>query len=208
MISNGIALIPDQSCLRELVRLQQAVRAIEPLQPILGEAEYLPHITLLQGDSAQPLGSIDLLETLAATILTMQFQLSVTAVSYVRRGWYFLDVQPIQQLRLLHDMVFRACKDRLIPPSSFEATALAGYTYSHVDNFMKFGYRYIGDDYRPHVTIGRTRDKHISRNDVELQAALSAAVETLRFSISTVTSYRMGVNGGHLETLASIPVSQ
>lgn len=208
MIGSGIALIPDQTGLRELVRLQQAVRAIEPLQPILSEAEYLPHITLLQGNSILPLGSVDLLETLATAISTMQFQLSVASVSYVRRGWYFLDVQPIQQLRLLHDFTFQACQDRLIPPSSIEPTALEGYTASHVDNYMKFGYRYVGDDYRPHVTIGRTRDKHVSRNDVELQAAISAAVETLRFSISTVTSYRMGVNGGHLETLASISVSQ
>jgi 2'-5' RNA ligase len=208
VIGNGIALIPDQTGLRELVRLQHATRAIEPLQPILSEAEYLPHITLLQGNSMLPLGSVDLLETLATTISTMRLQLFVAAVSYVQRGWYFLDIEPIQQLRHLHDIAFRACKDCLIPPSITESTAVDGYTSSHMDNFLKFGYRYIGDDYRPHVTIGRTEDKHISRNDVELRAALSAVVERLHFSISSISAYRMGVNGGHLETLAGVSVAK
>ncbi len=208
MISNGIALIPDHAGLRELVRIQQAVRDIEPLQPILGEAEYLPHITLLQGISAIPLGNVGLLEALAATISTMQLQISVATVSYISRGWYFLEVQPMQQLRILHDMAFWACKEFLIPPSFIEPAALEGYTSSQMDNFTRFGYRYIGDDFRPHVTIGRTGDRHISRHHAELQAALCSAVKALRFAVSTVSSYRMGINGGHLDTIAGISVSR
>ncbi|NET54264.1 MAG: hypothetical protein F6K09_38375, partial [Merismopedia sp. SIO2A8] len=42
-------MISNDATIQEIVRLQQQLAAVCPLQPILGKDTNLPHMTLLQG---------------------------------------------------------------------------------------------------------------------------------------------------------------
>jgi len=208
MISTGIALIPDVATIREVMRIQQAAQMIVPLEPILGEDEYLPHITLLQGNSDSPLASDELLDQLAHMLLTTPPQLSIAGASYVNRGWYFLDVRQLPLLDDMHELAFRCCRSRMIPPASIDKVSINGYTPSQVQNYTAYGYRYIGSDFRPHITMGRTLDKRAAQRDAELLDLLSKLSESLSFSVSSFTSYCMGVNGGHLRAIATRSINR
>jgi len=149
----GIALIPDKASRDAILKLHNTLHAIHPLGFKLGK-ESEPHLTLLQlygPNLSQALTAVRLLSETLKTI-----ELEISGISFLRPTWWFLDVKLSSTLRDIHDKVFHMLAPDLSGPNEIDETKLSHFTPLHRENFLKFGYRFIGEAYNPHVTLGKS----------------------------------------------------
>ena len=208
----GIAMIPDDATIQEIVTLQQQVAAVCPLQPILGKDTNLPHMTLLQGrfsDLARVYQLInDLRNYLQHTYLQQPeiFTFHWLQCVYKPPGWYFLQPHPHTIGNLAHQYCFNVLKDTMVPKISDRQKDMFGYTPSEALNYQKYGYRYIGKDFYPHFTLGQTVNR---LNSIALDTWIQS-IPTQQLNISgkfvRLTLYRVGSHGSHSESLVDLKI--
>lgn len=196
----GIALLPSRDVLRGLVTLQGVLRQELPLQPVLGHKRNLPHVTLIQGrvaDAASFCAAAaavaDALAGRAAPLLRFG------PVQYQARGWLFLPVERTPDLFALHRKAFGHLSAHLLPPPP--GADLGGYTALERANQLTYGYRYVGDAFNPHVTLGR----NLEQAEAALPRVLSLTAEQAlpcTCAVAAVSVYVVGPEGAHDESLA------
>ena len=149
----GIALIPDKASGDAIFKLHKTLGALLPLVFELG-TDKEPHLTLLQlygPNLSQALTAVGLLSETLTTI-----ELEISGISFVRPAWWFLDVELSSTLRDIHDKIFHMLAPDLSGPNKIDETKLSHFTPLQRENFLKFGYRFIGNAYNPHVTLGKS----------------------------------------------------
>lgn len=217
----GIAMIPDDATIQKIVTLQQQVAGVCSLQPILGKDTNLPHMTLLQGrfsDLAQVYRSInDLRNYLQQTYVQQPevFTFHWLECVYKPPGWYFLVPHPHTIGDLAHQFCFNALKDEMfilesdgtiVPAGSDRQKDMSGYTPSEALNYQKYGYRYIGQDFYPHFTLGQTGD---CLNSIALDKWMQS-IPTQQLNISgkfvRLTLYQIGNHGSHRESVIDLKI--
>ena len=211
-IKLGIAMIPDDATIQEIITLQQQLAPVCPLQPILGKDTNLPHMTLLQGrfnDLAQVYRSIhDLKNYLQQTYLQQPeiFTFHWLKCVYKPPGWYFLQPHPHTIGNLAHQFCFKNLKDEMFLLESDCQKEMFGYTPSEVLNYQKYGYRYIGQDFYPHFTLGQTGDR---LNSITLDTWMQS-IPAQKLNISgrfvRLTLYRVGSYGSHSESITDLKI--
>ena len=203
-MNTGIAIVPEIKALHRLVELQRSLLQIASLSPLLGTEENLPHITLLQGKTVAPLCSHSELEYLASQLQTMSdgVSLRISQFEYIEGGWYFLKIHRDDWLQTLHDTAFAICRDRLIVDHN-ETNDFLGYNEEQKQNHLQYGYRYIGTQFTPHFTIGRTLDKKRSTHEEKFLEIVNTEISNFVIYPDRFTLYRMGENGSHALELDS-----
>ncbi|NET05320.1 MAG: hypothetical protein F6K16_11500 [Symploca sp. SIO2B6] len=205
-------MISNDATIQEIVRLQQQLAAVCPLQPILGKDTNLPHMTLLQGrfsDLAKVYQSIHDLRNYWEQKYLQQpevFSFDWLKCVYKPPGWYFLQPHPHTIGDVGHQFCFNALKDTMILLDSECQKDMFGYTPSEALNYQKYGYRYIGQDFYPHFTLGQTGDR---LNSIALDTWMKL-VPTQQLNISgrfvRLTLYRVGSYGSHRESLIDLKI--
>ena len=200
MTRTGVAIVPSAGQIRSVVELQARLMEVTALRPRLGVVECVPHVTLLQGRADGPLCSEDTLRRLATDLAARGEDLCSrgTGLVYRARGWYFLALDNTGWLHELHARVVDACRDRLRVATEDLAKDLTGYTDSEVENYRRYGYRYIGADYRPHVTLGRTPDRRRAGDEAKLMARFHNARPAIEIRPDHLSVYEIGRDGAHL----------
>ena len=83
---------------------------------------------------------------------------------------------------------------------------MSGYTASEILNYQKYGYRYIGQDFYPHFTLGQTGDCLTS---IALDKWIQS-IPTQQLNISgrfvRLTLYRVGSHGSHSESVIDLKI--
>ena len=96
----------------------------------------------------------------------------------------------------------RVCLDR----ASFDGTKdLSRFTDNERASYQRYGYRYTGDAYAPHMTLGRAPEEvalDLVRTAPERVVALPKEWVFDRLSV-----YVMGQHGAHAETLLERPLA-
>ncbi|MEM7580355.1 MAG: hypothetical protein AAF316_11000 [Cyanobacteria bacterium P01_A01_bin.80] len=208
----GIAIIPDDVTIQEIVTLQQQLTTVCPLQPILGKNSNLPHMTLLQGrfnDLDKVYQSIhDLQNYLQQTYLQQPEIFTFRCLQYVYKtpGWYFLQPHPHTIGDLAHQFCFKNLKDEMFLKISERQKDMFGYTPSEALNYQKYGYRYIGQDFYPHFTLGQTGNR---LNSVALDKWMQS-IPSQQLNISgkfvRLTLYQVGSHGSHYKSLIDLKI--
>lgn len=67
-----------------------------------------------------------------------------------------------------------------------------------------YGYKYGGNAYKPHITIGRTKED--KQNDNTLKALENANLAPNIAPVVMVTVYKMDPDGTHQKTLYKCPI--
>ncbi|MEV5603166.1 hypothetical protein AB0L33_17165 [Streptomyces sp. NPDC052299] len=200
----GIALLPWPEHTRAAVRLQQDLGVGEPLRPVLSEDGNLPHLTVFQGPFDHRLEPGPVLERIAAS-LSLPAAISLASAGLVHQpsGWLFLSVERPVLLEKLQETVIGLVEPHLDRAAFDTARDRAHFTEAERAGFARYGYRYTGEAYAPHLTLGRT--------DEETAAALArtgprhtALPGTWIFD--RLSCYAMGEHGAHAETLAVRPL--
>ena len=148
----GFALLPSVEIQERLIEFQRRHEDTVG-EPRLGLDTNLPHTSVLQhpydpGVDYEPyLGVVE-----------HPIESEWTEFYYQPKGWLFAGVRKTNQLDKLHRRLFDRTKQHIDTAQIGDHPDLAALTPQEQANYRAYGYRYLGDLYRPHVTIGRTLD--------------------------------------------------
>ncbi|MFD1673967.1 2'-5' RNA ligase family protein [Alicyclobacillus fodiniaquatilis] len=204
----GFAVIPDDGLLDALISFQAAMRGTIAWEPRLSRTGNLPHITLIQGDFKSGFQYVDILHDLhayLARLSTSPLVASVQEIFYQPVGWYFVRVQKEPWLIHLHTYLFDLVKTAMTQ-GNITPDQARWYTPQELQNHRQYGYRYIGDAYLPHITLGRCADAAQS----DLIDALNRQWKQRNLDtpqlMTNLTVYEMGEHGAHARTLVSLSI--
>jgi 2'-5' RNA ligase len=204
----GIALVPSVEAIASLVELQKEIIHICPLRPLLGTEFNLPHITLLQGRFRKPINWDSLISELRDYCREQKYSLEFkgAGLEYKPPGWYFLTLRPNILFAEAHRFVFEHLKDSMFLTEEDWQKDTSGYTPLEKSNYLRYGYRYIGDAFHPHITLGRSIDKSRMCDEANLIHLVELFTANSISTIQKITIYEMGENGSHSATLYCVDI--
>jgi hypothetical protein len=184
--------------------LQKSLGGDRPLRPPLSEEGNLPHLTVFQGpfeDALEP--GRELARISASVSLPKELSLASVGVVHQPTGWLFMAVERPVLLQKLQEAVL----DRLAPHLDREAfdtsKDTSRFTETERASFSQYGYRYTGDAYAPHITLGRTDE------DAALELVRTAperAHVPAEWTFDRLSFYVMGEHGAHAEKVVELPL--
>lgn len=210
----GIALIPDPISCNAVIQLQQQIFCAT-LQPRLGLDHNLPHMTLLQGRFRDEQALRQFMEQLQCYLQQIERQqpqfLSFQKLqcTYKSPHWYFLRPIHIQfnlNWQEIHQFCFENLKENLLLTESDRQKDLTGYTEAEKLNYLQYGYRYIGQDFDPHFTLGQTKDRDAV---IQLNEWISSSPRLpIKGKFERVTLYSVGSYGSHDQALMDFKIDR
>ncbi|WP_327191207.1 2'-5' RNA ligase family protein [Streptomyces xinghaiensis] len=198
----GVALLPRADHLLAAVRPQRDIGGEVSLRPRLEPDGNLPHVTVFQGpftDSLDPAEALESIATAAAgNGLRGEVSLSTTNVVYQPTGWLFLALERPPLLEALQEAALAAL-DRHLDRTAFDRDKdTSRFTDDERASYERYGYRYTGPAYAPHVTLGRAEEN----TALELvRTARDRAGLPKEMVFDRLSFYVMGEHGAHAETL-------
>ncbi|MFD3656396.1 2'-5' RNA ligase family protein [Streptomyces sp. NPDC058620] len=200
----GVALLPSAEHTRTAIQLQKDVGGEHRLQPPLSPEGNLPHLTVFQGPFVDALDPVRELVTIGASVsLPSELHLTSTGIVYQPTGWLFMSVERPLLLDKLQEAVLGVL-DPYLDRSAFDtAKDTSRFTESERASFTRYGYRYTGDAYAPHITLGRTGE------EAALELVRTAPERTsvpVHWTFDRLSFYVMGEHGAHAEKLVERPL--
>ncbi|MFB7134441.1 2'-5' RNA ligase family protein [Streptomyces sp. NPDC056237] len=201
----GVALLPRADHTRSAIQMQKSLGGESPLRPPLSEEGNLPHLTVFQGPFVDALEPERELARISASV-SLPNELSLASVGIVHQpiGWLFMSVERPVLLQKLQETVV----DRLAPHldrDAFDTSKdTSRFTETERASFAQYGYRYTGDAYAPHITLGRTEE------DTALELVRTAPERIHvpeEWTFDRLSFYVMGEHGAHAEKVAELPLA-
>lgn len=202
----GVALLPCPDHTRTAIRLQRELAgAGDLLRPVLTEDGNLPHLTLFQGwldDALEPgpaLGNIA-----ASMSLPTAMTLASAGIVHQPTGWIFMSVERTALLHKLQETVTGLLEPHLDRAAFDTAQDMSRFTDDERASYARYGYRYTGEAYTPHLTLGRTDE------DTALALVRSASTHPgipAAWTFDRLSFYVMGEHGAHAEKLHELPLT-
>jgi len=205
----GVALIPTQELIEKIVSFRNASSA-EITGPLLGSNINFPHVSILQC----PFRAGVLNESRLLSIVD-QFR-SEKGDSMLEGAIGCLYIQPVGWVFAGIDLSGSGLVIQRIALSQLEAGIddkaidiqrdMTGYTAQEKLNFQKYGYRYIGNEFKPHITIGRTFNDHqlkiLDVTEERFKNSLRGRVIPFR----RLVAYRAGEFGSLSEIISEVAI--
>jgi len=205
----GIAAIPNPEFINKLICIQAFLRKKMEVSPALCPIENPPHLTLIQNMHSSLGSGQEAFEKFCDSVNQnhrSELRVMLNEVSYVDVGWCFLDLVLDDNLKRLHEYAFQVAEPFLKPPDAVDKEKTSGYSIDEMENYLKHGYRFIGDSYRPHITVGRI---NIEKKALAIKM-VSEQLDALKVQkvqkMEQYTLYTVGPNGAHQQTLRSIAI--
>lgn len=205
MIHNAynVIILPDAAASTLATHVSESIAKTVPTKFILGKSN-IPHITLYQAQ--YPDSHTDAIEDQLAHVSSRDaFTVSLDTVS-TYENFIFWDVAHTDKLLELHTQILHALnplrEGSLLP--SVASIASSTKTPENVkSNIAWYGSVFVGDLYRPHVTLSRLQ------NSADLPQALTAfQPKQLSFEVSEIHLANIGEDGTVNQLYASFPFKQ
>lgn len=196
----GFAIITDKTFLENLTDTVNDIADEYGFFNKLGLEHNLPHTTLFQGEFPKDFDYHEVLRQIYAEMAKLNIDsLVFTNVEYIQGGWYFYMCDKTKELQQLHEYTLSLIESHVIADSKDLNSDIDGLPQEQIDGIKKYGYRYSGKVFMPHITLARTNDSR--HNDI-----ISTFSEKLKqlpsiVKIQCLTVYEMGENGTHKNTL-------
>lgn len=205
MSLTGVALLPQASTLKQIVEFRRE-HASDIAGPVLGMERNLPHTSILQCPFDETALTPGLLAELNARWSEILDGLVPAAelgqVYYQPTGWMFIDIPAPSWIRAVQ-RAFLNLMDRFIDRSAIACkTDYTGYTEAEKANYERFGYRYVGTSFRPHITLGRTTGRCAQEISPHVVASFDKQLAGQRFRYERIAFYRAGEFGALAEVIA------
>lgn len=195
----GVALLPRADHMRSAIKMQKHVRGDHVLQPPLTMDGNLPHVTVFQGPFVDALDPHRELERISGSVsLPTEVRLGFTGIVYQPTGWVFLSLERPPLLDKLQDAVLAVLARHLDRDAFDTSKDTSKFTEDERASYAEYGYRYTGDAYSPHITLGRAEEQ-VARELVRSAADHSSVPGEWVFD--RLSFYVMGEHGAHAETL-------
>lgn len=201
----GMALVPRADYIDAAVALQRRVGAGEQLVPELSAAGNLPHVTVYQGPLQD---SVDLEEILAALKgdlgLTSPITVSATEILYLPTGWIFLGLERAAVLEKLQVAALAALEGGIDRAAIENSTEAEGYAGAARENFYRYGYRFVGEAFLPHITLGRLEGESFAAMEAMASSPVGLEADENDWVFDRMTFYEIGDHGAHAVKLAEV----
>lgn len=194
LIFSGIALLPDEETSQKIIEFRNSRQDISG--PKLGLDTNLPHLSLFQGmypEDIDPTIVFSQIKRKAQTWDSVKF----SKLSWEHGDWVFANVEIEKDILHMHDSALRFSSPVMSAP--IVASGIAKWRQVEQDAFYKFGYRYAGKAYQPHITLG-SGEFITEAMDEEFQALFSGN----RVSFEKAVFYSAGERGVLAEVIHSI----
>jgi hypothetical protein len=199
----GVALLPRADHLRSAIRVQREVGG-HGLRPPLTPDGNLPHVTVFQGpfvDSLVPGRELDHIGELVS--LPQEIRLDFTGIVHQPTGWVFLSLARPPLLDKLQDATLAVLTPYLDRDAFDTSKDTSRFTEAERVGYERFGYRYTGEAYAPHITLGRT-EEDAARELVRTAPDRTSVPDSWIFD--RLSFYVMGEHGAHAEILTEKPL--
>ena len=204
----GFAVIPNPALVNALIAFQRAAQEVLQLEPTLHVDPNLPHLTIVQGLFDDNVPFYAALENAAAYLKGFETlpKLQLESISYRDIGWYFLTVERTDWLVELQRLVMVRV-EHFMHGGNLHPLHWQTYPEAELASYRRYGYRYVGPAYLPHITLG-----HGAPPREDTVAALNALWNQLQLPaqqpIDRLTVYQMGEFGAHASTIATFSVGE
>ena len=209
-IDGGVALLFSGEFVRRFASFQAEVLKRVSLTPRLTVDGNLPHITLYQGTFSPDVNPMEL----AAGVGNMAgdchpLHISFDRFIYVQKGWFFLIAKREMWLRHMHDITMSLVAPFIVPPQHVEELLLGHCSPGERENFTRFGYRYAGESFLPHLTLGRLATENLPSPLLgEIEEIFDSSGISRVQDVRAISFYKKGENGAHAETLAEFELQE
>ena len=197
----GVALLPSADSLDSLVQFSEHWR--QDLGDLrLGRTQAIPHVSLHQ----IPVASVELfVRALSQFSGVVVGRSEFGSLYYQPVGWIFAMIQrEVWMLDLQASVV--AALDGLLDRSRMkQLDELDGYSDDERASYVRHGYRYVGEPFKPHFTIGRTDS---ARLDISAGCSADYArrFEGRPVEFNRIVGYRAGAHGSLAEVLVEVGI--
>ena len=199
----GFALITSSPFFYNIIAIENKINKEAAFFDTLGSNVNIPHTTIFQGDMRNDIDYKNIANDIAEIFneLIPNKKIAFNDFVYVPDGWYFLECVKTDMLQNLHQFTLENVKKYIILDPNRLSRNIKSLSKIEIDAIKEYGYRYAGDAFYPHITIGRSCCKSEKILDF-----LNAQKEMLSnsASISGITVYAMGNNGTHHKTLYEV----
>ena len=196
----GVALLPRADHMVSAIEVQRDIGAGHMLRPVLSMEGNLPHVTVYQGpftDAVVPRRELGCI--VRAVHLPREIHLISTGVVYQPPGWVFLSLERTPLLEKLQEAVLAVVEPYLDREAFDTSRDTSLFTESERASHARYGYRYTGEAYTPHITLGRAEEE-VAREVVRAAPGRSSVAG--RWAFDRLSFYVKGEHGAHAETLA------
>lgn len=201
----GLALLPSQEASEALIDFRNEMSSYIG-GPKLGLTENLPHVSVIQCPfDPDQLTSDEIESILESFSFNSAMKGTFSVATYQPVGWIFADVVHDRWLDLLQGHALDHLKELIADDEINLEKTFSGYSDKQIAYYSRFGYRYIGEEYRPHVTLGRTLDGE-RRLAPEVVRAFSKKLAGLDFSFTRLAFYEAGESGTFSREIAGINI--
>lgn len=203
----GLALVPNESMRKDIVSFRNNNAQLIS-GPELGLEQNIPHLSIVQCPfSPEALTSEVAEEILDAFGAKKIAPGCLTYLAYQPKAWVFANVVHDAFLDDLQDAAMQVLKSKIQTQEIELGKDFSGYSKRQVAYYARYGYRYLREEFSPHITLGRTVD-HQEFVAPELVRSFAKELAGREFTYERLAFYRAGESGVFAEELAAVELDQ
>jgi len=196
----GIAVLPDEGTAEQVARAQAlCAGALSASMPALGRPGNRVHASVFQFPACAATPWEQLLDVVASDLPA--HTATVVGLSRQEPGWVFLDLEPDSCLNVAAVRATQACQEFVERADLFDESVVGGYPHPEQIAYRRFGYRYAGELFRPHFTVGYL-DADAGDGLPDQVVDAFGQLLGLRVMLQRISAYRAGPLGSYASTLA------
>jgi 2'-5' RNA ligase len=218
----GFALLPDTGTQQKLIDFQQKHREFIG-GAALGLDKNLPHVSLLQCPFDSEFDYLPIMKRIISNSLLVgsafyssvqefiheNFTASFTELYRYPKNWLFAGVEQEADTALsahmgLQEILLNATKEHILYEQIDKKRDISKYTDAERKSFLKYGYKYIGDAFRPHITLGLVDDQ--SAPTPAIKDNFNEMFVGKRFAFDSLVFYKAGETGACAEVIHSTSI--
>lgn len=201
----GMALVPRADYIDAAIALQRRVGAGAHLEPVLSAEGNLPHVTVYQGPLYDSVDLEKILTALKADLgLASPISVAATEILYLPTGWIFLELERAAVLENLQVAALTALEGGIDRAAIDNSTEAAGYAGLARENFHRYGYRFVGEAFLPHITLGRLAGDSFAAMEAMASSPVGLRPEENDWVFDRMTFYEIGDHGSHAAKVAEV----
>lgn len=156
----GVALIPEKDTMKKFIALREKYDE-HFISPPLGIESNLPHMTIFQSYFDDDIDYHYVLSSLSQRSEYVK-NLKIQYVGYVPQGWIFSYINNNESLQRLHNDSFMSLRDHIAHDEVPREIDFTGFNESEKQYHLTYGYKYLFEQYSPHITLGVSCDDYMN----------------------------------------------
>ncbi len=199
----GVALLPERAVAERLVDFQRRHRN-RISGPILGIERNLPHVSILQcpfeKNSLTQLRLAQIYNAWRRWVDEVPPTARFTQAFYQPEGWLFAGANLMDWGAKLQEESLRIMAPHINSAAITSKEPYRGYSKLERESYVKYGYRYVGQAFLPHVTLGRVNRESFPGLKPNLRSEFAKEFQGEEFRFGEIVFYEAGDFG----SLASV----